>query len=107
MVADRRDGFAFLAEYERERLAVAFAHEDDDLALAGLFLCGAAINALRNLVLRLNVAAEVCAVDFLLGGVRERDLALFGLDCFAEFVRERTNAVLYWQFRSRLSCSAA
>ena len=46
--ADRRDGIAFLAEHERQRAALALAHDDNDLALAGLFLRGAAIDALRD-----------------------------------------------------------
>jgi len=44
----------FLAEYEWERFALSLAHDNNDATLAGVFFCGAAINALRSLVSRLD-----------------------------------------------------
>jgi hypothetical protein len=54
------------------------------LALAGLFLGQAAVNALRSLILWFDVAAEIGPINFAFRG--ERYLALFGLDRFPQFV---------------------
>ncbi len=56
-----------------------FAHDDDDLPFAGLLLGGAAINALRDLILRLHMAAKISAVDCVFAA-RKFGVALFGLD---------------------------
>jgi hypothetical protein len=45
--------------------------------------CGAPVNAIFGDVLRLYRAAEIGAVNFLVVGAVERDLALFGLDRLA------------------------
>ena len=79
VLADRRDRVALLTEHEGKRAAVALAHDDHDLPLAGLFLRDATVDALCNLVLRLDVAAEIRAVDFLLSGLAERAFACSAL----------------------------
>ncbi len=88
MTTDRRDCVAFLGAHEGKRAALAFAHDDDHLALAGLFLGKAAIDAINDFIFRLPMAAEICAVDFLFGLVGECRLLLIGLDRLAEFVRK-------------------
>lgn len=42
---------------------------NSDFLLAGVFLCGTAINGVLSLVLRLYMAAKVAAYDFLFAGI--------------------------------------
>ncbi len=86
-LADCRDGVSFLPVHERKRAPIVFAHDNHDLPLAGLFFGQAAVNALVGLVLRLHMTAEIGAVDCVFAAFKFR-LALFGLDCFPEFVSE-------------------
>ena len=80
------------------------AHDDHDLALAGLVLGKAAIDAVFLVVRGLDVAAEVRAVDLDLA----RDGAVVGYRraMASRILCASTKAVLYWQSRSRLSCRA-
>ena len=56
-------------EHARQRLAAALADHDDDLALAGLVLGQAAVDAVLGQVGGPHVAAEVGAIDLGLGAV--------------------------------------
>ena len=47
-----------------QRVAVALAHDDDDVALAGLVARKATVAAVLLVVRRLHVAAEIGAIDF-------------------------------------------
>ena len=68
----------------------------------------APVNALGNLVLRFDVAAKVSAVDFLFGRFGKRRLGLFGLDCFAQFMRENEcHLVLAIQIAGELQSAMA
>ncbi len=64
MFANERNAVAFLGDDERQRAAIALAHGDDHLALAGSFFGDAAVNALLNLVLWLDVTGKIRAVNF-------------------------------------------
>ena len=64
MLADQRGRIAFLGDDERQGPAVALAGHGNHLALAGLILRRAAIDALRFFVGLLDVAAKICAVNF-------------------------------------------
>ena len=56
--------FIFALGHEGQRLAVALARHDHDLALARLVLCAATVNAMPFVVGGANVATRVHAVDF-------------------------------------------
>jgi hypothetical protein len=77
-LADRRYGVALAAENERQSAAIALAHHDHDLPLAGLFFGDASVDAVLDLIFRLPIAAKVCAVNFARGG--QFCLALFVLN---------------------------
>ena len=72
-------GLAFRLEHGRDRVAVALANDDDDLALAVLILREATVAAVLLVVRRLDVAAEIAAVDF-------GDLALAADDAALHFL---------------------
>jgi hypothetical protein len=74
-ILDRGNRVALFAEHERQRAAVALAHHDHDLALAGLFLGKASINALGRFILGFDVASEVGTIDLTLSG--DLSLALY------------------------------
>ena len=63
-LTDRRNRCIFGRRDERKRLAVALAHDDDDVALAGLIARQATIAAVLFPIGRFDVAAKIAAVDF-------------------------------------------
>jgi len=79
----------------------AFAHHNDDLALARAVLAEPTIEPVGRPVLRPDVAAEIGAVDL---GHSPPMRSAFMLDAMASrSLCARTNAVLYWTSSSRLS----
>ena len=63
-LADHGNGGAFRLEDEGQREAVALAHDDHDLALAGLVLSKPAINPVVLVVGLADVPADISAVHF-------------------------------------------
>ena len=55
---------ALTLEHARQRIAAALADHHDNLALARLVFGKATVEAIFTLVGRLDVAAEIAAVDF-------------------------------------------
>lgn len=86
-----------------QRAACALTHGNHNAAGACLMLLKATINALGFLIVRANVTAEIRAVDF---NVTVKNFASVDLCAIASrSLWARTNAVLYWQSISRLSCT--
>ncbi len=83
---DLGHGGGFGAEHEGQRLAAPLAHHHDDLALAGLVLGLAAVDAVGLLIGGLHVAAEIGAIDLDL--TRQGALVTVGRDGLADLVRE-------------------
>ena len=84
--ADRGHRSRLGAEHEGQRLAAPLAHYHDDLALSGLVLGLAAINAVGLLIGGLHVAAEVGTIDLDLTG--QGALVTVGRDGFADLMGE-------------------
>ena len=63
-VANDRASVALIGDHERQRAALALAHDDDALALAGLVGLQAAVLAIFFAVFRADVTAKIAAVDF-------------------------------------------
>lgn len=86
MIAHIGDGIAFIAHDEGKRLALALAHDDNTLALAGVVRFQAAILAIFLAVFRLHISAEITPIDF--DCAIERAANLFLRHRFAQLVRE-------------------
>ena len=99
--ADRLDALRLAFEHEGERDAVALAHDDHDLTLAGLVLRKATVDPIGFVVCRLHVPAEVGAIDFY--GALERRVGRLGRHGLAQLVREHEGCfVLHVQVAAKL-----
>ena len=100
-LTDVRGGIAFLGYYNGKRGTFALPHDGHDLALAGLFLYSAAVNALRDLILWFDVPSKIGAVH--LADARQLRLALFRLDHFAKLVeKDKRSLVLARKIAAQL-----
>src|ERR1044071_1292655 len=80
---------ASLSKTPRQCLAVALADHNHDPPLAGLMAALAPVNAIHFAVRRLDVAAEIAAVDFRpLALAADRALANLGSHRFPELMRQ-------------------
>jgi Domain of unknown function (DUF6471) len=103
VIAHERNRVTFVANDEGERAAVALAHDDNALALAGEVGFQAAVLAVLFPVFRLVVAAEVGAID--LNNAVELAGAVLKRHGFPQLVREdERRLVLNVQYFRRMEC---
>jgi len=98
---NQRHAIFFSFRDEWQRAALAFAHDDDDLPLAGLVFRQTPVAAVLFFVRGFDVAAEVRAVDFHMAV--ELGIVIRRADSFAELVTEHEcRLVLHAQVAAQL-----
>ena len=101
MIANVRNGIAFVGNDEGKRLAAALAHDDDALALARTVESKATVLAVVLVIFRLHVATEIGAVDF--HDAVKLAPHLFAGHRFAQLVRkDERGLVLHVQITAQL-----
>ena len=91
-LGDRLDRLGLALEDEGKRAALALAHDDDDLALAGLVDRKASIAAVLLMIGRLAIASERGAIDF--DRARGFHVVDFGGKRLADFVGENESRLV-------------
>ena len=95
VLPDQRDRGALARHDERQCAAHDFADDDDDLALAGLFLRSTAIDSIRFAVRLFDLAAEIRAIDRDRAGQLGLIWAVnLGAHRLAQFVRQHESCLV-------------